>query len=96
LEIVNSFLDEHSREQVTIAIRIIMHGAVPAIVGLLVIVPAIVGLLVIVPAIVGLLVFVEKVEPFQHSYCNTLPTILIYDPIVIYDPIDIDLKHQWQ
>ena len=86
MEIVNSFLDEHSREQVTIAIRIIMHGAVPAIVGLL----------VIVPAIVGLLVFVEKVEPFQHSYCNTLPTILIYDPIVIYDPIDIDLKHQWQ
>ena len=76
MEIVNSFLDEHSREQVTIAIRIIMHGAVPAI--------------------VGLLVFVEKVEPFQHSYCNTLPTILIYDPIVIYDPIDIDLKHQWQ
>ena len=86
MEIVNSFLDEHSREQVTIAIRIIMHGAVPAIVGLL----------VIVPAILGLLVIVEKVLPFQHSYCNTLPTILIYDPIVIYDPIDIDLKLQWQ
>jgi hypothetical protein len=86
LEIVNSFLDEHSREQVTIAIRIIMHGAVPAIVDLL----------VIVPAIVGLLVIVEKVLPSELFYCNTLPTILIYDTIVIYDTIDIDLKHQWQ